>query len=74
MTIMSFAAAGFAAFAVLAPIAIAAPAAAQQHHVVQHHVVRHTTQTARGHRAARQVCTNVMRNHHRVRSCRTVYR
>ena len=75
MKFFTIAAAGLVALTGLAPVGIAAEASAQRTVVHERTVVRHTDRRPGYGRHAvrtRQVCRNVVRNHHRQRVCRTV--
>ncbi|MEG8025009.1 hypothetical protein QP162_12350 [Sphingomonas aurantiaca] len=75
MKFFTIAAAGLVALTGLAPVGIAAEASAQRTVVHERTVVRHSDRRPGYGRHAvrtRQVCRNVVRNHHRQRVCRTV--
>jgi hypothetical protein len=75
MKFFTIAAAGLVALTGLAPVGIAAEASAQRTVVHERTVGRHSDRRPGYGRHAvrtRQVCRNVVRNHHRQRVCRTV--
>jgi uncharacterized protein YcfJ len=74
MKLLTLAAAGLVAFTGFAPAAMMAQASAQRTVVHERTVVRHNdSRPGIRHRTrTRQVCRNVVRNHHRQRVCRTV--
>lgn len=74
MKLFTLAAAGLVALTGLAPVGFAAEASAQRTVVHERTVVRHNDNRSgvRHRTRTRQVCRNVVRNHHRQRVCRTV--